>query len=381
LRSAQAKRWKIPSFGAPCSRREIGCAAHIWTEVQDLSDFVRSRLSFYEILGVSPTAGSDEIARAFARKGSVFRPHAFGVLTELCIAYETLRDPISRREYDATLGIDREPTPLNGSIEAQAGQTTVIEATPPPPASRSIPRQSPHPLAALMTPPAMKPALALGPGVDLHARPEQRIGRGDAPSPSIEDYLGAEARPLDWRRAAITAGAVVIGACLLGGVVGWWSIGDVAESTQGENTVSVSLSPAKALPAFPAPQPTSEPAPTVRYAQPDRPKPSLPERASVERRVTASQAVTVEEQPEPTAVDAGTSHQAVEETPVNSTVAAAMPLPNRVIARTIDRIGYACGGVSSVDPLEAQGNFKVTCTSGQSFQAKPVNGRYRFKRL
>lgn len=345
-----------------------------------MSDFVRSRLNYYEILGVSPTAGSDEISRAFAREGSVFRPHAFGVLTELCIAYETLRDPISRREYDAALRKDREPTRLNPSIGARVGQASAIEE-PPSPASRSKPQQSPHPLAALMTPPAMKPALSLGPGVELHAQPEPRIGRGDASSPSIEDYLGAEVRPLDWRRAAITAGAVVIGACLLGGVVGWWSIGDVAESAQPENTVSVSLSPAKALPASPAPQPTSEAAPTVRYIQPDRPKPSLPAQAPVELRATSSQAATVEEQPEPTAVDAGMNAQAVEETPATSAVAAAMPLPNRVIARTIDRIGYACGRVSSVDPLEAQGNFKVTCTSGQSFQAKPVNGRYRFKRL
>jgi len=159
-----------------------------------LSDFVRSRLNYYEVLGVSPTAGSDEISRAFAKEGSVFRPHAFGVLTELCIAYETLRDPISRGEYDATLRKDREPTPLNGSIEARVEHVTEVEATPPPPAARSKAQQPPHPLAALMTPPAMKPALALGPGIELHARPEQRIGRGDAPSPSIEDSAATNIR-------------------------------------------------------------------------------------------------------------------------------------------------------------------------------------------
>jgi hypothetical protein len=54
-----------------------------------------------------------------------------------------------------------------------------------------------------------------------------------------------------------------------------------------------------------------------------------------------------------------------------------------VVARTIDRIGYSCGGVASTSPVEgeAPGVFKVTCTSGQSYQAKPVNGRYRFRRL
>jgi hypothetical protein len=30
---------------------------------------------------------------------------------------------------------------------------------------------------------------------------------------------------------------------------------------------------------------------------------------------------------------------------------------------------------------EAPGTFKVTCTSGDSYRATPVNGRYRFRRL
>ena len=59
-----------------------------------------------------------------------------------------------------------------------------------------------------------------------------------------------------------------------------------------------------------------------------------------------------------------------------------MPLPNKTVARTIDRIGYSCGNVASALLVEgAAGVFTVTCTSGQSFQARPVNGRYRFKRL
>lgn len=69
--------------------------------------------------------------------------------------------------------------------------------------------------------------------------------------------------------------------------------------------------------------------------------------------------------------------------PAAAPVATGLPLPNRVVARTIDRIGYSCGGVASTSPVEgeAPGVFKVTCTSGQSYQAKPVNGRYRFRRL
>jgi hypothetical protein len=61
---------------------------------------------------------------------------------------------------------------------------------------------------------------------------------------------------------------------------------------------------------------------------------------------------------------------------------ATMPLPNRVVARTIDRIGYRCGEVASTAAVEGSpGVFKVTCSSGQSYQASPVRGRYHFRRI
>jgi hypothetical protein len=64
-------------------------------------------------------------------------------------------------------------------------------------------------------------------------------------------------------------------------------------------------------------------------------------------------------------------------------VAASFPLPNAVAARTIERIGYACGQIASASAIEGRGSgvFKITCTSGQSYRAAPVHGRYRFKRL
>lgn len=63
-------------------------------------------------------------------------------------------------------------------------------------------------------------------------------------------------------------------------------------------------------------------------------------------------------------------------------IAAKLPLPNTVIARTIERIGYACGAVASATALEGHepGAYKVTCTSGQSYQARPLHGRYHFRR-
>ena len=69
--------------------------------------------------------------------------------------------------------------------------------------------------------------------------------------------------------------------------------------------------------------------------------------------------------------------------PEPTTVAAKPPLPNSVMARTIERIGYSCGRVTAVTSVEGPtpGVFRVTCTSGASFRAAPVNGRYRFRRF
>ena len=62
-------------------------------------------------------------------------------------------------------------------------------------------------------------------------------------------------------------------------------------------------------------------------------------------------------------------------------VAASMPLSNATVARTIERIGYRCGSVSSTTAGESAGVYNVTCSSGQSFQAKPVRGRYHFRKV
>ena len=61
-------------------------------------------------------------------------------------------------------------------------------------------------------------------------------------------------------------------------------------------------------------------------------------------------------------------------------VEASLPLPKAVIARTIERIGYRCGDVAAATAA-GPGAYKITCTSGQSYQATPVRGRYRFRRL
>jgi hypothetical protein len=75
------------------------------------------------------------------------------------------------------------------------------------------------------------------------------------------------------------------------------------------------------------------------------------------------------------------SDQVVSDPLAPKPVEANMPLPNKVIARTIERIGYSCGSVSSTSAVEgASGVYNVTCSSGQSYQATPVHGRYRFRK-
>lgn len=321
-----------------------------------------SRLDYYQTLGVSPTAAGDEIDRAFAREGSVFRPHAFGALAELCIAYETLRDPIKRRAYDASLGLTREPQAtesINGGSKPVRGDGG-LDA-----------------IAA-----AARPALPLGPGTDYQARPEPRISRGDLPRLALEEELGVEAHPIDWNRTGIALGTVVVAACVLGGLAGWWSAGDVDGTRQPENQVSISLPPAKPLDTAATPDIAPAPGPLpkmseVRLAQRPAAAP-----VPIERKPTTPKPAAAEEQPQEAETDTSLVEQVSKEAPTASTVAAAMPLPGRVIARTIARIGYSCGSVASTAPVEgeAPGVFKVTCSSGQSYQAKPVNGRYHFRR-
>lgn len=344
-----------------------------------MSDLGRSRLNYYQVLGVSPGAADDEIDRAFATESSVYRPHAFGGLTELCMAYEALRDPVSRQAYDARLRREREATPSNRSIGARPAPVAPL-----PFRSTSAEVKGKQDLSsATPTPsPAPKPALALGPGVDLHAKSEPRFSRG-APIPSVEDYLGAEVHPLDLRRTAIVLGAMIGAACLVGGAAGWWSSLSISEPQKSESKATVSLTLAKPAPALTETQ--AEPVP-VQAAAPDakvaRPLPKVASPPSVEPLAAASQVAEVQDPPEQIATDADLVTQAAEESPASSAVASTMPLPNRTIARTIDRIGYACGAVSSTASVEggAPGVFKVNCTSGQSFQASPVNGRYRFRR-
>jgi molecular chaperone DnaJ len=63
---------------------------------------------YYDVLGVSPDAGADEIKRAYRQLARRYHPDISGddrggAFHELARAYDVLRDPGRRRQYDASL--------------------------------------------------------------------------------------------------------------------------------------------------------------------------------------------------------------------------------------------------------------------------------------
>jgi hypothetical protein len=88
--------------------------------------------------------------------------------------------------------------------------------------------------------------------------------------------------------------------------------------------------------------------------------------------------------PVQTAADAAAAAAPAEAAPAEAApvVAASLPLPKPVIARTIEKIGYRCGSVTSATAVDAAaGVFTINCSSGQTYRASPVGGRYHFKRV
>jgi curved DNA-binding protein CbpA len=95
--------------------------------------------SYYQILGVAPTASSEELSRAYRQLALQHHPDLGGEaarMVDLNRAYEVLGDPLQRRLYDEYLQ-------LEGAVESPApvgGETDVVpqdEPSPvePPPAA------------------------------------------------------------------------------------------------------------------------------------------------------------------------------------------------------------------------------------------------------
>ncbi|MEO7634495.1 MAG: hypothetical protein ABIS38_02470 [Sphingomicrobium sp.] len=384
---------------------------------------LKARPNHYDALGLSPAASDDEVSRAFTRQMGLFRPMAESA--QIGIAFETLRNPVKRRAYDAALGLRPNP-PRRIAPTAVAFKISARFNDLPPrpvhqPLADDIPRAPPMPseqaaranepaenragsfIAAALRPsvapepPQTAPAVA--PQAEAPARPQAdvvpilRPMSGDLPA-ADRARLGimddAEDRPIALNRSSATIGGLVLAVALIGAWAGT-RVGNAEAPQPATPAASIALPPATELPEQIAS--SSAPAPSATGVRPERYASLRVAAPRTERKVAASPPRTG--QPKSVAsrsVGLGISDGALAESTIEQPVAeasrvtpaaAALPLPNAVIARTIERIGYTCGKIGSTAAVAggAPGVFNVTCTSGHSYQATPVRGRYRFRRV
>ena len=331
---------------------------------------VKSRPNYYEMLGLAPSAAGDAIARAFARATSVVSPQAFGTTAEICLAYQTLRDPARRRAYDASIGLVPERSRPVSLRPASAHFATR-------PAMASVPAFA-APRSEIRPPePQTRPEPAPEAG-----RPIQ-LGNEWQRRPLVDDPA-AGFGPIEWKRTGTFLAALVAVAVFIGAMAGLWSGSSAAEPEQSAKTAAVPDQ--REAPNFSdlSAEPASHKA-AARPASPDRavaPSPPRIDRAPRPRQFAASENEAQLIQPPQDIAEPEAGDPLAPETDLAPAVASSMPLPHRTVARTIDRIGYRCGSVASATAVDGDaGVYTVTCTSGQSFQARPVKGRYRFRRL
>jgi len=351
---------------------------------------VKARASHYEILGLTPAATASEVAQAFASKMSLFAARPMAAVAELSVAYETLRDPARRRAYDASL---RPAPPAQPRFTARWNSAPFIgsaleamlveERLPAVQQSEARSRPEVHaqadarPLVDSRKTDPRSSARKIFPNSAERPHEEPRtLVRGSETS----SLLGRESA-VEWSRTGIAIGGVVVFVAVLGAVAGW-SSGLVEQPQQPEVRITTPLPPAKS----PAPAGIERPSAgwSLETRRPERFRHAAVSVARAERTPPAPQAVAAEDPAiEPSQTGPIGSGPASAEEPDAEAVEASLPLPKPVIARTIARIGYPCGEVASATPIEggAPGAFKVTCTSGHSYQAAPVRGRYHFRRL
>jgi hypothetical protein len=378
-------------------------------------DTISKRRTHYEVLGLTPGATGEEIEQAFARQFGCFEPQTVGRLADVTVAYETLRNPAKRRAYDASLGLEPKETPQPSPVTWRiGGQVMTATATPAmrpavqrPKFERPTPYESQVELESVPPPRPATPFIAaalrdlaspepLRERLESRAKPAAKIGTEPPRSPEAESNRApraAEERRIDlaltdvpentedgripWKQAGIVAGTLAAGVALLGAWAGWES---VSSAEPAENATKAVLPP-------PTTYTVSDPAAAVpdRVLDVARPppvrRPAHDSTPTVRPRRTSRLADLDRQRSQPEVTPGEMAPAAVARVEAAATVAASLPLPNRVIARTIERIGYPCGQIASTTQSQAPGVFKVTCTSGHSYQAAPVSGRYHFRRL
>ena len=375
---------------------------------------VRSRPNHYEVLGLVPTANDAEIGRAFAKKAGLVSAHPLGKLAEILLAYETLRDPAKRRNYDRSLAAPPKLRPHQWTAAAQPRWTPFMAAAAASTGAhaRSATGQAPEPHVTAEPkrdgPAESGPTTSIGMSLRELAKPEplEASSLATKPKQGWQDEQGADARleqvvehilavgraekerssnlkfgMLDWRRPALALGGLVLGAGLFGALLGL-SVRENASSAQAKSASAAPLGQALRHGAAPLAAPAHIYVET-QMERPDRAGLSgarhrFPRERPVGSAVPVEQGAPVESGPGESETMASADSPAVERP-----LAADLPLSNRLVAHTLARIGYACGQVAATAPAEgeAQGAYNITCSSGQSYQARPVRGRYRFRRL
>jgi hypothetical protein len=385
---------------------------------------VKSLPNHYQTLGLSPTASEEDIARAFARAMSGFGARSLGAAAQIGAAFEVLRNPAKRREYDRTLGLAPQPRsyqwPINGTVRSNGGfmgsawndlakqvaserlpdprpkpdlQTRLERGAEPKIASfiASALRDPANPrvseLAAKKAPAAATRQAQSDAALERHLAQLLAVRNGEH-----EDACEEEVRTLDWKRPALALGGLVVAAGIIGTFAGLWVQGGSDEAPQAQAAATTALPKAQTgsvttpLPAAATFEPTvpiqSQQQPTAHSKTA-----ALQRHAIIPPQLTApsEQLTGTEETPTapPSEQVAAATDQPTAQSPAPAPVEAAMPLPKATIARTIEKIGYSCGTVASIAAVEgaSPGVFKVSCSSGQDYQATPVNGRYHFRKM
>lgn len=369
---------------------------------------VTAQPSHYDVLGVERDASSDEIARAFARE--MGKPRAFGGLADVSIAYEVLRNAERRRAYDQSIGVAEQPEPqpapepirrphalharpqfIAASMPAATAKEAAVEA----PSIEVAPVEKPNEpslppffadaLREIAKPEPLAPKLAPPPSASPapQSRRETKLENALTPMPRvmIEPMFAEESTP-PWKKVAIPAGAAILAVAIIGAWAG----------SRGKTEPSIDAKAEAALIAPPTTFDVKDPAAdTLGKVEADIPPPppvATPARshrfepAPVRTKVRpASQLADIDQQLADPAPSAGAEPSASTEPASPKALSANLPLPNSVIARTIGRIGYPCGSVASTTAGGSPGVFTVTCTSGHSYKAAPVRGRYRFSKV
>lgn len=354
---------------------------------------VRTLSNHYETLRVAATATTAEIAEAFSsqmRQVRVRPDMTVARIAQLSLAYETLRDPARRSAYDSSIGLKQEP-PAPKAVSAapfvvgsygparirQTPSSVARKAEPARPGAPSEARVAAFIAASLREPP---------PQPEPEAEPQPAPARATAWEPPLPDVTETAAAPvlIDRNRANIAAGLVGLGVLAIAVSLPKANADRLTAPVASAQAVTVGLPPATPVQDYVVPPPAAvaerhdiapieakaEPAPTPEASQDTAQEAVAAPPAEITTAEATSQSLAAE-----------TTSEAPAPTPAAQVAEAKMPLPNATVARTIERIGYSCGSVSSVVADSGPGVFKVTCSSGDSYRAAPIGGRYHFHRL